>query len=741
MSAAIRKKLLTAVVTLALCGAWAKDVPERRNSGQPPDLVQSDAATQTTRSSTGSDNQASNPSDATKGESDTTLSAPASRPLPARIYLPHELAEIVRLTKAGIGNQVILAYIQRKPESFPITAEQIVTLRDVGVSQPVLTALIQHRPITPAAPSGPQWANRGPPYFSGTNIPPPGTYVAGPPPGAPMMSPEDFYNGLAPYGQWYEVPSYGWCWQPFVATNPGWQPYCDDGRWRWSDCGWYWQSGYPWGGGPFHYGRWWRDPGYGWLWQPGSTWAPAWVCWRDNSQYCGWAPLPPDSGFNEHSGFTFHGAPVGPDNGFGLSASDFTFVDFDHFLDGNVREHRVEPSRSENLVAATTVGNHFRIDSKHRLVDRGIGLQRVQQHTPYPIPQVAVVDQPDTSMAFAQSGSFEDHGAQVASAGAGPWLPAGFQAPNSFGAAFGSVGSSPSEFSMGAFTPVGEPISSGTFEGAPSQSFPRRGSQSDASMSGLGFGILGGTFSRQLGHGVLGGLPPAPINGPWAPVGASFAPAAGMPAWGVPGVPSVPNNGKYPWLPVGAQPASGNGAPWGPVGVSAPANNGGNPWLPVGASPASGTAPPWGVAGVRPGMNGGLNPYMPVEQSPFNSRAPFGFAPTVPLNRFAGSFQSPGFAFLPGAPFLPGGPFLPNLPNYAAAGIWPSLRSWPLAPSWPLARSWPTVATTWPLAPSWPTASIFPHRGFGGRGGRMGGGGAHALGGGGGGHGSGGGRR
>ena len=31
----------------------------------------------------------------------------------------------------------------------------------------------------------------------------------------------------------------------------------------------------------------------GWFWVPGNRWAPAWVAWRQEDDYLGWAPLPP----------------------------------------------------------------------------------------------------------------------------------------------------------------------------------------------------------------------------------------------------------------------------------------------------------------------------------------------------------------------------------------------------------------------------------------------------------------
>ncbi len=86
---------------------------------------------------------------------------------------------------------------------------------------------------------------------------------------------------------------YGYVFQPNV-TDPNWAPYTD-GHWVYTDDGWTWASDEPWGWATYHYGRWVNLDGTGWVWVPGYTWAPAWVSWRYGGDYCGWAPLPPDS--------------------------------------------------------------------------------------------------------------------------------------------------------------------------------------------------------------------------------------------------------------------------------------------------------------------------------------------------------------------------------------------------------------------------------------------------------------
>jgi hypothetical protein len=53
------------------------------------------------------------------------------------------LDEIAQLTKAGVGDPVILTYIQNSETAYNVNAQDIIKLRDQGVSSEVTTALIQ----------------------------------------------------------------------------------------------------------------------------------------------------------------------------------------------------------------------------------------------------------------------------------------------------------------------------------------------------------------------------------------------------------------------------------------------------------------------------------------------------------------------------------------------------------------------------------------------------------------------
>ena len=71
---------------------------------------------------------------------------------------------------------------------------------------------------------------------------------------------------LREYGEWVDVPTYGYVWRPRVTV--GWSPYVY-GRWVWiSPYGWTWVSYEPWGWYPYRCGYWLTDPVFGWVWSP-----------------------------------------------------------------------------------------------------------------------------------------------------------------------------------------------------------------------------------------------------------------------------------------------------------------------------------------------------------------------------------------------------------------------------------------------------------------------------------------
>ncbi|HKW31305.1 MAG TPA: DUF6600 domain-containing protein [Verrucomicrobiae bacterium] len=308
---------------------------------------------------------------------------PTSTIASARADLPPVPAEVLRMSEAGLSDDVITAYLQKSAYAYTLDAGQIIYLHDMGVSTAVLDALVTHGGMAAnaqaaAADEAANTDNASPtetPLVNGTAT--------------------NFYNSLAPYGTWVNVPAYGWCWQPtVVVVDPAWQPYCNNGCWLWTDQGWYWNSYYSWGWAPFHYGRWCQSPGYGWVWCPDNTWGPAWVCWRDYPGFCGWAPLPPGACFTAGVGWTFNGLAVGFNFGFGLGPRCFTFCDFDDFCHRHPFEHFRHGRDADRFFHDSRVNNDFALDAHHRFFNRGIDPSRIEAATHTRLQPVAVREMP-----------------------------------------------------------------------------------------------------------------------------------------------------------------------------------------------------------------------------------------------------------------------------------------------------------------------------------------------------------
>jgi hypothetical protein len=308
------------------------------------------------------------------------------------------LQEVVKLTKAHMTDDVILAYIRNSAATYNLSADDILYLNNQGVSQAVLSALLQAKPAAGAPAPQPAY---NPPAQPLPSTPPPMVNPPGepgsPPPSisesavAPLPGSEVtlpyFQSQLTPYGTWADIPGYGSCWVPSVqSTVPGWRPYFNGGHWDYTEQGWYWNSDYPWGEYVFHYGRWVLSPPYGWVWVPGYHWAPAWVCWRnaEDTGYCGWAPLPPGARFEVGVGLIWNGR-VAVDADFGLGPDLFVFVPFDHFWAHDYRAFLAPPWRVGVLFRGSILVNHYGFVGGHFFVG-GIGRDRIGVLTHHEVP-------------------------------------------------------------------------------------------------------------------------------------------------------------------------------------------------------------------------------------------------------------------------------------------------------------------------------------------------------------------
>src|SRR5579862_143838 len=290
--------------------------------------------------------------------------------------LPPGVEDVIKLKQAGLSDDVILSQVKNSGATYNLTADQIIQLNKAGVSQEVIKALISGNgsaaaPATP--PTAPPPVPAPTAVVTPTTPPPPAAPAAMP--AAPAVSLDAFRAQLSPYGNWFDVPGYGLCWQPTVAVDdPLWRPYLDSGHWSYTDDGWSWDSDYPWGNIAFHYGRWFRHDGR-WIWAPGYDWAPAWVSWRESDGYTGWAPLPPTAVYRAGLGLYFNGS-LALDVDFGLGPEDFTFVPYDHFWDRRLRPFFVPHDRVVFFFHHSWIMNGYRMDHG-RFVIEGLGHDHV----------------------------------------------------------------------------------------------------------------------------------------------------------------------------------------------------------------------------------------------------------------------------------------------------------------------------------------------------------------------------
>ena len=186
-----------------------------------------------------------------------------------------------------------------------------------------------------------------------------------------------FYTELAPYGSWIEVDYGVIVWRPtIIHTN--WTPY-NVGRWVWTYDGWYWDSYEPFGHVTYHYGRWYYDDYYGWLWYPDYEWAPAWVEWRYDNDYIGWAPLHPYAVFSVSIGIYFTNTYYTP-------YSYWNYVNYANFCDPYVYNYYVEPGYKYRIHNGTKYRHDYTYRNG-RVQNRGIDVTYISSRSGQEIKQ------------------------------------------------------------------------------------------------------------------------------------------------------------------------------------------------------------------------------------------------------------------------------------------------------------------------------------------------------------------
>ena len=319
--------------------------------------------------------------------------ATESSALPPNVYPTSPLAQVIRLTQAGVDESIIMTFVTNSGSTFNLDSDKIIYLKDIGLPNEVVTVMMQRDQQLQQQMAASAYQPPAQPAPAPDTTYQPETA----PPPQPVEQPAEvtvnsFYDTLAPYGSWVDVDGYGRCWRPSVVVyNSGWQPYCDHGHWVYTDCGWYWSSDYSWGWAPFHYGRWFQHSRWGWCWTPDTVWGPSWVTWRYSNEYCGWAPLPPRAVYREGVGFFYNGLAVSIGFDFGLSWNCFAFVPIGHFCDPHPRRYCVAPAQVTQIYNHTTVINNFNGHGRN-LANRGIDPEHITAVTHTPIRPVAIRD-------------------------------------------------------------------------------------------------------------------------------------------------------------------------------------------------------------------------------------------------------------------------------------------------------------------------------------------------------------
>jgi Family of unknown function (DUF6600) len=407
------------IVALAVGQHYAQEAP-RQPTNSPPPSWQTEAAAAPVPAPATPGATAPPPAGADAAEAAFQPMSNA-KPLPPAVSLTAPAAEVIRLAQSGVDEGVMLAFVTNSSSTFNLSPDAIIYLNDIGVPGGVVAAMIQRdgvlkespvSDVNTAAPApapvstpdqfAPVLEGAGPDLAPPPTAPPAEEMASGAqapldygPADSGQPAPDEsayapFYDALAPYGTWVDVAGYGPCWQPtLVIGSPYWQPYCDGGRWIYSDSGWYWSSTYSWGWAPFHYGRWFRHQRLGWCWAPGRTWGPAWVCWRYGTAFCAWAPLPPGAQYKAGVGLTFKGAPVANTFTFGLSAQSFAVVPFNHFWDRQPARYALRREQTRQALAQTAASTSF-IISNNRIMNLGLPPSRVIASTGLGIRPVAL---------------------------------------------------------------------------------------------------------------------------------------------------------------------------------------------------------------------------------------------------------------------------------------------------------------------------------------------------------------
>lgn len=152
-----------------------------------------------------------------------TASAPAGMPA---VPLRSSVAEVVKLSAAGMGDDLVVAFVNGSRSQFNLTAGEIIQLKKQGVSMTAITAMLNHDiALQNSNPTTQANSNKGQPGVSSNQDAV--VYQA-------QSAPDSGVVSQAPPPQ-----------VEYVTVAPGPDYYWYPGYWGWNN-GWVWSGGY-WG--------------------------------------------------------------------------------------------------------------------------------------------------------------------------------------------------------------------------------------------------------------------------------------------------------------------------------------------------------------------------------------------------------------------------------------------------------------------------------------------------------------
>jgi len=177
-------------------------------------------------------------------------------------------AEILKLTRAKVGDDVMLAFIRNSGRRYTLTADEIVHLHNEGVSDSVINAMLT-QPQRPA-PDAQQTPTQSAAAYSSA-APAASPQYATTSPVYVMSDSASYGYSYYPYYSYYWSSPYWWYWYPSVSVGFG----CWNGTFRHGDR--FCWSGHRGGGfhGTGHPGGGWGGGGHPGGGHPGGAWSVA----------------------------------------------------------------------------------------------------------------------------------------------------------------------------------------------------------------------------------------------------------------------------------------------------------------------------------------------------------------------------------------------------------------------------------------------------------------------------------